>query len=100
MLDLVKKGVYIGLGLASLTKEKVETIASEMAKSAKLSETEGRRLAEYLQEEAQKSRESLKHTVEGMVASALTKVPCASKIEELEKRLAALEAALARKDTP
>ena len=93
MLDLMKKSLYVGLGLAALTKDKLETIGKEMAKSAKLSEDEGRKLTEYLEEEAKKARESLKSTVDKMVESAVAKLPCVRKVEELEKRLAALEKA-------
>ena len=93
MLELMKKSLYVGLGLAALTKETLQTVGKEMAKSAKLSEEEGRKLTQYLEEESKKARESLKATVDKIVESAVAKLPCVTKIEDLEKRLAALEKA-------
>ena len=91
MLELMKKSLYVGLGLAALTKETVEKVGKEIAKSAKLSEEEGRKLTEYLETESKKARESLKATVDKMVESAVLKLPCVKKVEDLEKRIAALE---------
>lgn len=91
MLDVLKKSLYVGLGLAALTKEKLDTVAKELAKSAQLSEEEGRKLAKYLEEESAKARESLKATIDQMVAAAVARLPCARKVEELEKRVAELE---------
>jgi polyhydroxyalkanoate synthesis regulator phasin len=93
MLELLKKGMYIGLGLAALTKDRLESVVKEVAKSAQLSEEEGRKLAKELEEESGKARESLKAMVDKMVESAVAKLPCVRKVEEMEKRLAALESA-------
>ena len=93
MLDLVKKGLYIGLGLASLTKERVETLAKDLTQYTKLSEEEGRKLAEFLQTESKKARENLRGQVDSMVQAAVDRLPSAARVEQLEKRIAALEAA-------
>ena len=93
MIEMMKKSLHVGLGLAALTKETVERVAKELAKSAKMSEDEGRKLAEYLQDESQKARDNLMATVDRMVESALSRLPAIKKIEELEKRVAELEKA-------
>jgi polyhydroxyalkanoate synthesis regulator phasin len=93
MLDFVKKSVYVGLGLATMTKDRIETFAREVAQYTKLSEEEGRKLAEYLQSESRKARESLRDHVDTLVQKALGRLPYAAKIEQLEKRVASLEAA-------
>ena len=38
MIDLIKKALYTGVGLAVLTKEKAEELVQELTKQAKLSE--------------------------------------------------------------
>lgn len=93
MLDLMKKGLYVGLGLASMTKDKIEAVAKELAESAKLPEGEGRKLAKSLQEESQKAKENLRTTVEAMVEAAAKKMPCCKRYDEVMRRVAALEAA-------
>jgi len=93
MLDFAKRGLYVGLGLAYTTKEKVEAFAKEFAARSKLSEEEGRKLAEYLQAESKKASESLKETVEQLVQKAAKRLPCDRRFQGLEARLAALEKA-------
>jgi len=91
--NLLKKGIYIGLGLASLTKDKLAAVAAEVAKSAKLSEEEGRKLAGDLETESQKARDQLKAQVDSLVEAAAKRLPCCQKLTAIEQRLAKLEAA-------
>lgn len=95
MKEFAAKGLYAGLGLAALTKEKIEELAKDFAARAKMSEEQGRKLADYLQEEGRKARTDLGKTVDGMVQAALKHLPCEKRLGELEARIAALEAALA-----
>ena len=48
MIDLIKKAIYTGLGMAVLTKEKAEEMVKELSQQAKLSEAEGKELLESL----------------------------------------------------
>ncbi len=48
MIDLIKKALYTGVGLAVLTKEKAEELVHELTKQAKLSEQEGKELFDGL----------------------------------------------------
>ncbi|OGV72113.1 MAG: hypothetical protein A3K19_21155 [Lentisphaerae bacterium RIFOXYB12_FULL_65_16] len=97
MKEFAEKGFYAGLGLAALTKDKIEELAKDFAARAKISEEQGRKLADYLHEEGKKAREGLGKTVDGMVQNAIKRMPCEKKLEALEARVAALEAALAAK---
>ena len=58
MIDLIKKALYTGVGLAVLTKEKAEELVQELTKQAKLSEQEGqgavRRVAQAVRAGAQR----------------------------------------------
>lgn len=91
MLDFVKKSMYIGLGIAGMTKEKIESLSEELSKRTKLSEEEGKKLADYLQDESEKAKGNLRKTVEDMVDSACEKLPCRKCIGKLEARIAELE---------
>jgi polyhydroxyalkanoate synthesis regulator phasin len=93
MREFFSKSMYIGLGLANMTKEKIENFAKEIAKQSEMSETEGHKFVEYLQGESQKARTELNKTVEGVVQAAIKRMPCMAKISALEERVAALEAA-------
>ena len=44
MFDLIKKTMLTGVGLAAMTKDKVEELAKELSKKGKLSEKEGKDL--------------------------------------------------------
>ena len=99
MMDTLKKGMYVGLGLASMTKEKVEAVAKDLAANAKLSEEEGKKFAETLQKEASDARKNLEALVQSAVEKAYTKVPCSKRFDALDKRLAAIEAAVGAKSS-
>ena len=96
MLDFAKKGLYVGLGIASLTKEKLEDFAKEFAEKAKMSEEEGRKFADYLADESKKGREGLKQMVETAVQGTVDRLPYSRKIEKLEARVAVLEELLGK----
>ena len=91
MFEFAKKGFYVGLGLASFTKEKAESFAREFAKRAELSEDEGRRFADYLREESGKAHAALRETVEGMVHKTMERMPFQSRLDAIDRRIAALE---------
>jgi len=94
MFDFARKGLYVGLGLANATKEKIESCAKEFAKEAKLTEEEGRKFAHFLQGESKKASENLRETVDGLVEAAVKRIPHRRGIKELEARIAALEEAV------
>lgn len=95
MFDSIKRGMYMGLGLATMTKDKVESIATDMASYSRLSEEEGRKLAERLQEESEEARRNLEKTIDEVVNRNLDRLPLRRRIRELEDRLSALEARVA-----
>ena len=92
MFELAKKGFYMGLGLAGMTKDKAEAFARGFAQKANLTEDEGKKFADYIHEESQKAQDNLKSTVENMVRKTTSKMPCMKRIDELEARLARIEA--------
>jgi polyhydroxyalkanoate synthesis regulator phasin len=94
MLEFIKKSMYVGLGLATMTKDKVEAYAKELAKQTNLSEEEGRKLAEFMEKEANKARDDLKANIESMIDTTFKGFTYGKRITALEARVAALEAQL------
>jgi polyhydroxyalkanoate synthesis regulator phasin len=98
MLDSLKKALYTGVGLAYLTRDKLEDAARRIAEEARLSEPEGRKLVEEMLRKAEDARASLEKTVSGAVSAAMERVDAArgSELKALEARVQALEEAARR----
>lgn len=94
MLDFAKKGFYLGLGMATLTRDKVQSFAKEVAERTKMTEEEGKKFAHYIDAESQKARESLKENIQQVVQATVGRFPYGRQLKELETRVAALEAAM------
>lgn len=89
MFDLVKKGVFAGIGVGLMTKEKVEELARKLAGEAKLSEAEGRRLAEELLSQSKEAKTSLEEMLEKRVEVVLNKIgiPTHADLRRLEEKV-------------
>ena len=93
MLDIVRKTLLLGIGLAAMTRDKIEEVAKKIAEEDKLSEEEGRKLAEDLLNQSDEARKNLKEQVEKFVDSTLDKLnsPSRKDLQNLEERVAKLE---------
>jgi polyhydroxyalkanoate synthesis regulator phasin len=96
MIDLLKKTLFAGVGLAVLTKEKLVDLGKEVAKQANLTEAQAREFQEDLQKKAEEARDHLQSEIDRRVEAALKKMGVArtdqvnallARVEELEKRL-------------
>ena len=92
MIDLVKKTLLTGVGLASLTREKVEDVAKAFVEKGKMTEQEGRELVDELLVRSEESRDDLKKQIEERVQAALQKMNLAkqSEVDALKTELAEL----------
>jgi len=97
MLELVKNSLFLGFGLATLTKEKLEDLGREVARQAKLSESKARELQVELTNKAEQARQALGAEIDRRVDRAFAKVGVARSKDAtgLAARLAALERAVA-----
>ena len=97
MLELVKKSLFLGFGLATLTKEKLEDLVREVARQAKLSESKARELQLELTNRAEQARQALGAEIDRRVGRAFAKMGVARSKDatDLAARLAALERAVA-----
>jgi len=93
MFDLIKKTMLTGVGLAAMTKDKVEELAKELSKKGKLSEKEGKDLLNELSKKSKQARKDLGKKVEDIVRKVLKKMDVATKedIARLEKKIKHLE---------
>lgn len=99
MIDVIKKTMLMGVGLAAMTKDKVEEYARDLADSAKLSSEKGKKFVEEVVERAEKARDDLESTVHRAVNDQLKKSDLLTRddIAELTARIEQLEQKLASK---
>jgi polyhydroxyalkanoate synthesis regulator phasin len=83
MIDLIKKAVLTGVGIASLTKDKIEDLAKELVVNGKVSEQEGEKLVQEMLNRVEESREKVKSQTESIVQDTITKMKLA-RVEDIE----------------
>jgi polyhydroxyalkanoate synthesis regulator phasin len=91
MIDLVKKVMFTGIGVLSLSKDKVEEVVREYIDKGKLSEQEGEKLVAELLKKSEESRAELKKQIEEQVQAVLKKMDCVSKSDLAELKAELLE---------
>lgn len=90
MIDLFRKAFLAGIGVASLTMEKVEELSKDLVEKGKLSEQEGEKFLQEMQKRAEESRESLKQQTDRLVETAISGMQLA-KASDLEKLQAEID---------
>ena len=100
MINLIKKIVFTGVGLASMTKDKIEALGREIADQAKLSEKEGKELLDELMKKSEESRKEVESQVEKFVKDSIKKTNLATQDDllKLEKEVQQLFKALKDRD--
>jgi len=95
MLDAIHKMLLAGVGLAAMTKDKIDEHIKELVEKGKLSEKEGRELAEDMLKKSKQAKEDLEKQVEKQVQQTLQALQIVSKedVEKLEARIEKLETA-------
>jgi len=96
MFEVIKKTLLAGIGMGLMTRDKVEEMAREIARSADLSAEKGQAFVDEAVARARKSRAEFEATVQRTLADTLRKadVPTredfarlSARIEQLEQRL-------------
>ena len=97
MFELVKKSLFLGLGLAMLTKEKLDDLGREVARRANLSQSKAREFELELTNKAEQARQALGAEIDRRVDQAFAKMGVSRSKDaiDLAERLAALERAVA-----
>ena len=94
MLDSIHKMFLAGVGLAAMTKDKIDEHVKELVEKGKLTEKEGREIADDMLKKSKQAREDLEKQVEKLVQQTLQTIQVASKkdVDELATRIEKLEA--------
>jgi polyhydroxyalkanoate synthesis regulator phasin len=92
MIDLIKKTVLTGMGVLSLTKEKIDEFSRELIEKGKLSEQEGEKFIQEMRKRAEESKEALMKQTDRMVEASLNKMQLAkvSDVEKLQSEIVSL----------
>jgi polyhydroxyalkanoate synthesis regulator phasin len=88
-MNFVKKGMLIGIVLATLTREKIEQTIDELIKKGEMSEKEGKEALDDLVKKSKEVRKELTEKVEKTVADTLKKlnIPTRKEFSELEEKI-------------
>jgi polyhydroxyalkanoate synthesis regulator phasin len=99
MLEMFKKSMLTGLGLAILTKEKVEELGRDMLKQAEVSESEGKDFLDDLRKRSEDARKDFESRVNQVTRDVVGRMNLATReeIAELNAKIDRLEAALREK---
>jgi polyhydroxyalkanoate synthesis regulator phasin len=97
MIELMKKTMMMGFGLAAMTRDKVEELAREMAKQADLSAEKGQEFVNEVMDRAEKARGDFESSVQKAVNEQLKNINIATRedVADLTARLEKIEQALA-----
>ena len=93
MFDLIKKTMLTGVGLAAMTRDKVEELAMELIEKGEMTEKEGKELVDEFVRKSEQAREELETKVESIVEKVLEKMNLATKedITRLEEKIRYIE---------
>lgn len=96
MFDLVKKTLFTGIGLATLTKEKLLELGNEVAEKAKLTEAQAQEFRDELQTRASQAQSDLESMIDQRVEQTAQKLGLVRRdqFDALAARLVALETRL------
>lgn len=93
MLDLIKKSMLTGIGLALKTKDEVEDLVKDLQKRGEMSESEGRKFLDDVQKRYDEAQEKLEKRVEKSVKDFLrkTNIVTTDELKELKKEIRELK---------
>lgn len=84
MFDLIKQSLYLGMGFASLTRDKLMDLGKEIASRAQLSQEQSKQFQEELMKKADQARQDLQAEIDrrvdhafiqlGIIKSGVTKM--------------------------
>lgn len=97
MIDLVKKTILAGVGATVVTADRVETILQDLVKQGKITADESKEAARRIVDEGRKEFENAEKELNKKFDDLLHKSPVVFRkdLEDLEKRVKALETGLA-----
>ena len=102
MFEIFKKSLFAGLGLAVVTKAKLESALDKLVEEGKLSRSEAEKMGQELLESGEKQwtdfETRLQETVKGFLSNM--DISKASEVKKLEKKVKALDMRLKAIEKP
>lgn len=98
MKETLKNILYTGIGIAFLTKEKVEELKAELIEKGKMSQEEGRQFVDDLLRRSEKARDQLDLWINKRVEERIAQFDLATRDElaDLRRKVEELQVALNR----
>ncbi|EHL79244.1 polyhydroxyalkanoate synthesis regulator [Bacillus sp. FSL W8-1127] len=92
-MDLIKKGLAFGLGLAVTSKEQAEKFVNDLVKKGELSLEESKDMVNQLVQRGEEEKKGLQRIVREQIKQILNELDLATKedIQKLEQRIQKLE---------
>lgn len=96
MLNLIKKSMLTGIGLALIAKDEVEDLARELVNKGKMSEHEGTKFLEDLQKRYDETQKRLEEKVQRAVKDFMKKadIVTSDELKGLKKEIRDLKKAI------
>lgn len=96
MLNIIKKSMLTGIGLALIAKDEVEDLANEFVKKGKMSEKEGTKFLEDLRKRYDEIQKQLEERVQQAVKDFMKKadVVTGDELKGLKKEIRELKKAI------
>jgi polyhydroxyalkanoate synthesis regulator phasin len=93
MKDVLKNILYIGVGAAFLTREKLEDLGKDLVEKSNMTRDEGKQFVDDLLKKSDGAKEQLEHWVNHAIEERLKKYNMvgADELEQLRRRVDALE---------
>jgi polyhydroxyalkanoate synthesis regulator phasin len=102
MFEIFKKSLFAGLGLAVVTKTKLESALDKLVEEGKLSRSEAEKMGQELLESGEKQwtdfETRLQETVKGFLSNM--DISKASEVKKLERKVKALDMRLKALEKP
>ena len=102
MLNIIKKSMLTGIGLALIAKDEVEDLAKELVNKGKMSESEGTKFLEDLQKRYDETQKMLEEKVQRAVKDFMKKadVVTGDELKGLKKEIRDLKKQSAKEEIP
>lgn len=99
MFNIIKKTMLTGIGLALKSKDEVEELARELAKKGKMTEDEGGKFLQELQDRYEDAQKKLEARVEQTVKKFLKKadIVTSEELKGLKKEIRDLKKAISER---
>ena len=98
MKEMLKNVLYVGIGAAFLTKEKIEELKGDLVEKGKMSQEEGKQFVDDLLRKSEKAKDQLELWINKRVEERIKQLNLATKDEvaDLQRKIEELQAVLNR----